>query len=78
MPKIHARLSVEFDVSDHEFNAIVRNAKDENGNIYPMIDMPDILIAKLNRAKPCDWDEYGYIPDSWLEWDIEHREEVSV
>lgn len=72
MRKIHARLSVEIEVTEVEFNKIVEEARmDRDNDGCDNIPIPEHLIA---RAKPCDWDDCGYIPGSWLEWDI--KEEV--
>lgn len=70
MRKIHARLSVEIEVSDKEFEKIVGWAKGKNGYIHDLV-IPDFLIA---RAKPCDWDDGGYIPGPWLEESIKYPE----
>lgn len=67
MKKIHARLSVEIEVSDEEFDKIVEEAKIPCGYTDVPLDMFPELI---DRAKPCDWDEQGYIPNDWLIWDI--------
>ena len=68
MRKIHARMSVEIEVSDKEFEEIVNEAKLPNGSYDDVpLSMFDHLIV---RAKPCDWDDEGYIPGVWLKWDI--------
>jgi len=70
MPKIHARMSVEIEVIEAEFNKIVQQAKNEVGSHD---DLPLSMFEYLMvRAKPCDWDDCGYIPGDWLEWDIEY------
>lgn len=70
MKKIHARLSVEIEVTDAEFAEIVKMSRDgrEFLSDVPLGYAPfERLIAK---AKPCDWDDCGYIPAEWLQWDI--------
>ena len=67
MPKIHARMSVEIEVTEAEFKKIVKKAEDHVEELW----LEDWMIT---RAKPCDWDEGGYIPDEWLEYDIEDQE----
>ena len=72
MRKIHARLSVEIVVSDKEFDEIVEEAKLPHGSCD---DVPLSLFHDLiGRAKPCDWDDEGYIPGPWLEEDIKYPE----
>ena len=72
MRKIHARLSVEIEVSDKEFEEIVEEAKLESDS-DGCEDVPLSLFHDLlGRAKPCDWDDEGYIPGPWLEEDIKY------
>ena len=66
MAKIHARMSVEFDVPDDVFNNIVESAKDKHGNICD-VEIPLYLGIK---PVPSDWDDGGYVPGPWLEEDI--------
>ena len=74
MKKIHARLSVEIEVTDEEFEEIVEEAKCPN-EWYD--DIPLSLYEHLIvRAKPCYWDDCGYIPGPWLEEDIKYPEGV--
>ena len=73
MRKIHARLSVEIEVTDKEFEQIVEEAKLPNGSCD---DVPLSLFHNLlGRAKPCDWDDEGYIPGPWLEEDIKYPDQ---
>lgn len=68
MPKIHARMSVEIEVTEAEFKKIVEESREDRDNDgCDDIPIPENLIA---RAKPCDWDDGGYIPGEWLEEDI--------
>ena len=74
MPKLHMRLSVELDVTEEQFTKIVEDARYHNSVCdvefpqLPPIVQSDIEIMKFS---PCDWDEGGYIPSSWLEYDME-------
>lgn len=74
MPKIHARMSVEIEVSETEFKKIVANATDEHG----IVQHSAIPWHLTTRAKPCDWDDGGYIPGIWLEEDIWHEKTNGV
>ena len=67
MRKIHARMSVEIEVSEKEFEQIVDRSRLESNDVY----LEEWMIA---RAKPCDWDDGGYIPGPWLEDDIYYPE----
>lgn len=61
MPKIHARMSVEIEVTENEFKKIVEESDNDD------VCLEDWMIV---RAKPCDWDSGGYIPGPWLEEDV--------
>lgn len=68
MPKIHARLSIEIEVTEDEFKKIVEESREDRDNDgCDDIPIPENLIE---RAKPCDWDDGGYIPGEWLEEDV--------
>ena len=68
MPMIHARLSVEIEVTEKEFKKVVEESReDRDDDGCDDIPIPEYLIV---RAKPCDWDDGGYIPGDWLEEDI--------
>lgn len=71
MPKIHARMSVEIEVTEAEFKKIVEESKNGDGCIDDSL-LEDWMIV---RAKPCDWDDGGYIPGPWLEADVEYEED---
>lgn len=85
MAKIHARLSVEIEVTEEQLRQIYYKIGKRN----PGFDADDIDVNKLpdgidlKNAKACDWDEGGYIPGSWLEFDaveagIVKAEEVGI
>lgn len=75
MPKIHARMSVEIEVTEAEFKKIVAEAKHRNGACGDLpLSMYEHLIV---RAKPCDWDDGGYIPGPWLEEDIKYERDCN-
>lgn len=77
MKKIHARLSVEIVVSDEEFEQIVEeaggkdNCDDIDGFFYNHPEM-------LQRAQPCNWDNFGYVPGQWLQTDVDYPQEVEI
>lgn len=74
MPKLHMRLSVELEVTDNELQKIV----DEQLTMFgrgcdvEYAELPRSVQVKLEtkQFEPCDWDEGGYIPDNWLEYDM--------
>ena len=75
MRKIHARLSVEIVVSDEEFDQIVEEA----GGSDNCDDIDQFFYRHpemLKRVKPCDWDDFGYVPGPWLQDDVDYPEEV--
>ena len=75
MPKLHMRLSVEIEVTDNELQKIV----DEQLTMFgrgcdvEYAELPRSVQVKLEtkQFEPCDWDEGGYIPNNWLEYDME-------
>ena len=72
MRKIHARMSVEIEVSEKEFEQIVdRSRLESDSDGCEDVYLEEWMIA---RAKPCDWDDGGYIPGPWLEDDIDYPE----
>ena len=74
MPKIHARMSVEIEVTEAEFKKIVANATDEHG----IVQDSEIPWHMITRAKSCDWDDGGYIPGMWLDEDIRYEKTNGV
>ena len=71
MAKLHIRLSVEVEVTDDQLISIVEKAR--HGRGLSEVDFPDLpreVQAKLEvQNKSCDWDDGGYVPDSWLTYD---------
>ena len=67
MPKLHARVSVEIDVSDKKFAEIIERSH----GLKREVVIGDNLGIDWNNARPCDWDDGGYIPPEWLEYDAE-------
>lgn len=65
MKKIHARLSVEIEVTDEEFDELLEE--------YDGDDM-EIPEDWIDRAKPSNWDDGGYIPGDWFQADIDIAE----
>lgn len=76
MPKIHARMSVEIDVTEAEFKEIVAKAKDKDGEICDT-EIPYWVVLCGDRVSQCDWDDGGYIPGPWLEDDIAYERDCN-
>lgn len=72
MQKLHVRLSVEVKIPDKLFREIVEDNRLPSGGFL------DVEVSEIadkidwDSAKPClkGWDEGGYIPSSWLEYDV--------
>lgn len=76
MPKLHMRLSVELEVTEEQLVNIVGNARNPMyTTLYDVeyAELPHEIRAMIDikRFEPCDWDEGGYIPESWLRYDAE-------
>lgn len=73
MAKLHMRLSVEIDVTDKELQEIVdrQNREWKSLTDTEYAELPRSVQVKIETKKfePCDWDDGGYIPDSWLTYD---------
>ena len=75
MAKLHMRCSVEIEVTDKELQEIV----DEQLTMFgrgcdvEYADLPRSVQVKIEtkQFEPCDWDDGGYIPENWLEYDME-------
>ena len=67
--KLHARLSVEFEITREQLAKIIDLASTGLSSLcdIDVIEINDILQGKV--AIPCDWDEGGYIPGNWLTFD---------
>lgn len=76
MAKVHARLSIEIDLTDEEFRKIVESAKDKSGNICDT-EIPNWVTLNNSKITQCDWDDGGYIPGPWLEEDIRYEREAN-
>ena len=74
MPKIHARMSVEIEVTEAEFRKIVQGSREDHDECHYDVDLCDWMIT---RAKPCDWDSGGYIPSQWLQEDMEYERDCN-
>ena len=74
MPKIHARMSVEIEVTEEQFKQVMELAGWKPHKSLADVDIGTLprCIQEINLSKsvPCDWDDGGYIPGSWLEYDI--------
>ena len=73
MQKLHMRLSVEIDVTDKEFREIVERQLNEFGQVTDVEygDLPRSVQTKIEIKdfEPCDWDDGGYLPRTWLIYD---------
>ena len=71
MQKIHVRLSVEVEVPDKTFKKIVDDALMPNGSLSDTEVSWLKDFVDFDTAKPVleGWDDGGYIPGNWLEFD---------
>jgi len=71
MQKIHVRLSVELKVPDKTFKKIVDEATMPNGCVLDTEVSWLKDFVDFDTAKPVfeGWDDGGYIPGNWLEFD---------
>ena len=81
MAKLHMRLSVELDITDDQLKELVINGYREI--IVDALPRPIRAMIEAGRFRPCDWDDGGYVPEEWLEWDaeeagIENEEDAEV
>ena len=80
MAKLHIRLSVEIEVTEEQLRHICYNLGDKRPGYEP----DDVNVNQLpgeidlSKAIHCDWDEGGYIPGSWLEYDAVDAKIVSL
>ena len=78
MPKLHMSVSVELEVTENQFRKIIeRSLSCSEGRKY-LCDMDYEMLPRdvkamidIKKFDVCDWDEGGYIPDSWLAYDAE-------
>jgi len=73
MAKLHARVSMVIDVPKEKLREIMK-LHEVDGDF----DLNDIKGVDWSQAKPCDWDDGGYIPGSWLQYDLVDAGIVSV
>lgn len=78
MPKLHMRVSVELDITENQFRKIIdRSLSCSEGRKhlcdvdYEMLPRDVKAMIDIKKFDVCDWDEGGYIPDSWLGYDAE-------
>ena len=78
MPKLHMRVSVEMDVPDNLFMKVVERSlsRSDGRNIlcdveYEMLPAEIKAMVDTKSFETCDWDEGGYIPDTWIGYDAE-------
>lgn len=71
MAKLHIRLSVEVDVTNEQMEEVIKLAKQDVP--YNMVGDLDVSALPfdidISKAIPCDWDNGGYMPSNWLEYD---------
>ncbi len=76
---LHARLSVEFDVTEEQMRKIMDRATDHERGLIGDLDVSQIKdIVDIKTSVPVDWDNFGYIPSSWLEYDLVDGELIAV
>ena len=67
------RCSIEIDVPEKQFKEIIDRQLQEWGQITETeYDELPLLVQQMIRIKnfeTCDWDEGGYVPQEWLEYD---------
>ena len=78
MAKLHMRVSVEMDVPDNLFMKVVeRSLSGSDGrNIlcdveYYMLPAEIKAMVDTKSFETCDWDDGGYIPETWIGYDAE-------
>jgi hypothetical protein len=75
MAKLHMRCSIELDVPDKVFKEIVDRQLQEYGQVTETEywELPLLVQQMINTKnfEPCDWDDGGYVPQEWLEFDAE-------
>lgn len=70
MAKLHARVTIEIDVSAEELQKIVGQSVDSRGILgdYDLSE-EDVKRFLANGRVAEGWDDPGYIPDNWLMFD---------
>lgn len=75
MAKLHMRCSIELDVPDDLFRAIVDRANDDDHGCddveYFMLPRSVQTMVETKQFEVCDWDDGGYIPGNWIDADAE-------
>lgn len=71
MPRIHARVTIELDVTDEEFHRIMEDCTTADGSMVCDYDLSEEEVARfIKYGKVAEgWDDPGYIPDNWLTFD---------
>ena len=70
MAKIHARVTVELEISDDELRQIVEQSVNPDGIVCDY-DLSEEDVEKFLKGGCVahGWDDPGYIPDNWLMFD---------
>ena len=78
MARLHMRLSMELEVTKEQLAEIVQIAK-RGGTFCGDVDISEIAgLIDLDKAVPCDWDDMGYLPSNWIEYDALEAGVLSV
>ena len=80
MKQIHMRLSIVVDVTDEQFKEIAGDlVEDENGRCCDVNyeEIPEEVRVKIENGEYqlSDWDDGGYIPADWIEFDADNQRE---
>lgn len=70
MARLHARVTLEIEISDEELHRIVKENINERGYVHDYdLTVEDVeRFLKTGKIDP-DWGDLGYIPDNWLMFD---------
>lgn len=75
MAKLHMRMSVEIEVTDEELRKIMDYAKRDVYHDLEDIscnEISDLGIDLMKNMKYADdWDDGGYVPETWLANDLD-------
>lgn len=76
MAKLHMRCSIELDLPDDLFRKIVDNQLEQWKQCcdveYAELPRAVQVMIETKQFEPCDWDDGGYVPQTWLEDDARH------
>ena len=80
MKQIHMRLSIVVDVTDDQFKEIAGNLVEDEVGCCCDVDyeeIPEEVRTKIENGEYqlSDWDDGGYIPADWIEFDANNQRE---